>query len=201
MWGTEGKDQAAADQFFEALDPEPASPSLPAAPTGQAGGARRQFPAIMVPFSPCPTVLARCGICPAAWLPNSSEHHPQLVARASREADRGLDGHDQAATQPRCSQHAPQAEIVIDNYHVTALATKALDKVRTAHCGTSYAPASAPATPPRRPRTPGSSLLKNPYHLTDRQAATLAALHTAAKRVPSAWAHEDTDPWRSSSPA
>jgi len=30
-------------------------------------------------------------------------------------------------------QHAPQATIVIDNYHVVQLATKALDEVRREH--------------------------------------------------------------------
>ena len=36
------------------------------------------------------------------------------------------------------------------------------------------------------------SLLKNPEHLTDRQAATLAALKTAGGKVPRAWAHKET---------
>jgi transposase len=30
-------------------------------------------------------------------------------------------------------EHTPQAEIVIDNYHVVALATNALDEVRREH--------------------------------------------------------------------
>lgn len=36
------------------------------------------------------------------------------------------------------------------------------------------------------------SLLKNPEHLTDRQAATLAALQATGVKVPRAWAHKET---------
>lgn len=67
-WGCEGKGQAAADDFFEELDPPPAAPA-PAHPTRP-----RQLPepAIMVPFGPCPAVAAGHGIH-GAWLPDSEE--------------------------------------------------------------------------------------------------------------------------------
>ena len=121
VWGIEGKGQAAADQFFEALDPEPAAPSLPPPPARQARLAPE--PAIMVPFGPCPTVPAGCGI-PAAWLPDGSELHPQLLARASRLTAVSMDMTGGYAASVR--QHAPQAEIVIDNYHVVAVRHEAL---------------------------------------------------------------------------
>jgi hypothetical protein len=118
VWGTEGKGQAAADQFFQALDPPPAPSRQP------------PEPAIMVPFGPCPTVAAGGGI-PAAWLPDGSELDPQLLARASRLTAVSMDMTGGYAKSVR--EHAPQAEIVIDNYHVVALATKALDEVRREH--------------------------------------------------------------------
>ena len=74
VWGIEGKGQAAADGFFQALDPPPTPSPQP-----------RQPPelAIMVPFGPCPTVDAGEGI-PGGWLAPGLELDPQLVARASR---------------------------------------------------------------------------------------------------------------------
>ena len=62
VWGTEGQGQAAADEFFAALDPPPAEPSAPAASSSEPAAA------IMVPLGPCPTVPAR--------------GHPRGVARA-----------------------------------------------------------------------------------------------------------------------
>jgi transposase len=141
----------------------------------------------MVPFGPCPTVLAGCGI-PAAWLPDGSELHPQLVARASRLTAVSMDMTGGYAASVR--QHAPQAEIVIDNYHVTALATKALDEVRREHWNELRAAGASDTA--KAFKDARWSLLKNPEHLTDRQAATLAALQTAGGKVPRAWAHKET---------
>ncbi len=121
VWGTEGKGQAASDEFFAALDPPPAPSTQPRQPpeTG-----------IMVPFGSCPAVAAGSGI-PAAWLQDGSELDPQLVARASRLTAVSMDMTGGYAKSVR--EHAPQAEIVIDNYHVVQLATKALDEVRREH--------------------------------------------------------------------
>jgi transposase len=86
-------------------------------------------------------------------------------------------------------KHAPQAVICIDNYHVVQLATRALDEVRREHWNELRAasePAAAKAFKDAR-----WSLLKNPQNLTDRQAATLAALHAAGGKVPRAWAMKE----------
>jgi transposase len=177
-WGTEGKGQAAADEFFAALDPPPAPSRPPRQPPE---------PAIMVPFGPCPTVAAGGGI-PTAWLPDGSELDPHLVARASRLTAVSMDMTGGYAKSVR--EHAPQAEIVIDNYHVVALATKALDEVRREHWNELRVAGAGDAA--KAFKDARWSLLKNPEHLTDRQAATLAALQTAGGKVPRAWAHKET---------
>ena len=123
VWGTEGKGQAAAEQFFEALDPPPGEDP----PAAVATSSWEPVPAIMVPFGPCPTVAAGEG-AHAAWLEPGIELDPQLVARASRLRAVSMDMTGGYAAAVRA--HAPQATIVIDNYHVVALATKALDEVR-----------------------------------------------------------------------
>ena len=174
-WGTEGKGQAAADQFFAALDPPPAPSRQP------------PEPAIMVPFGPCPTVAAGGGI-PAAWLPDGSELDPQLLARASSLTAVSMDMTGGYAKSVR--EHASQAEIVIDNYHVVALATKALDEVRREHWNELRHTGETGAA--KAFKDARWSLLKNPEDLTDRQAATLAALQTAGGKVPRAWAHKET---------
>jgi len=125
VWGTEGKGQAASDEFFAALDPPPEDPPARA---GQPSW--EPVPAIMVPFGPCPTVPAGEGV-PGAWLQDGSELDPCLFARASRLRAVSMDMTGGYAASVR--QHAPQAEIVIDNFHVVQLATKALDEVRREH--------------------------------------------------------------------
>ena len=168
-WGTEGKGQAAADGFFDALTRRP-RPST--------SRASRPEPAIMVPFGPCPTVPAGEGI-PGGWLAPGLQLDPQLLARASRLTAVSIDMTGGYAASVR--EHAPQAEIVIDNYHVVALATKALDEVRREHWNElRHAGAGDAAKAFKDARW---SLLKNPEHLTDRQAATLAALQTAGGKA------------------
>jgi transposase len=123
VWGAEGKGQAAADQFFAELDPEiatsPSPPPQPPANRSAHAKPPRQAPepAIMVPFGPCPTVPAGHGI-QGAWLPDGSEIDPQVVARASRLTAVSMDMTGGYAASVR--KHAPQATIVIDNYHVCA---------------------------------------------------------------------------------
>jgi len=132
VWGCEGKGQADGDEFFEELDPEPAVPSpLPDRPpvrTKQPPPPPE--PAIMVPFGPCPTVPAGHGII-GAWLQPGRELDPRIVARASRLTAVSMDMTGGYAASVRAN--APQATIVIDNYHVVQLATKALDEVRREH--------------------------------------------------------------------
>jgi len=176
-WGTEGKGQAAADQFFAALDPPPTDRSAqPQAPE----------PAIMVPFGPCPTVPAGHGI-QGAWLAGDLELEPAIFARASRLRAVWMDMTGGYAKSVR--QHAPQAEIVIDNYHVVALATKALDEVRREHWNElRHAGETAAAKQFKHDRW---ALLKNPDDLSDQQAATLAAIQTGDGKVARAWAMKE----------
>ena len=82
-------------------------------------------------------------------------------------------------------EHAPQATIVIDNYHVVALATKALDEVRREHWNELRS--AGESEPAKAFKDARWSLLKNPEDLTDRQAATLAAFHAAGGKVSRAW--------------
>jgi len=177
-WGTEGKGQAAADEFFAELDPPPAPSRQPRQPPD---------PAIMVPFGPCPTVAAGEGI-PSGWLQPGGELEPAIVARASKLTAVSMDMTGGYAKSVR--EHAPQAEIVIDNYHVVALATKALDEVRREHWNELRHLGETGAA--KAFKDARWSLLKNPEHLSDRQAQTLAALQTAGGKVPRAWAHTET---------
>ena len=87
-------------------------------------------------------------------------------------------------------KHAPQATIVIDNYHVVQAATKALDEVRREHWNELRQAGDADTA--KAFKDARWSLLKNPEDLTDRQAQTLAALHTVGGKVPRAYAHKET---------
>jgi transposase len=176
VWGAEGKGKAAADRFFEELDPP--------APCGQP---RPPEPAIMVPFGPCPTVPAGHGI-PGAWLAPGSELEPAIVARASRLTAVSMDMTGGYAKSVR--EHAPQATVVIDNYHVVQLATKALDEVRREHWNELRAAGELDTA--KEFKDARWSLLKNPEDLTDRQAQTLAALTASRGKLARAWAHKET---------
>jgi transposase len=177
VWGTEGKGQAAADEFFDALDPPGEDPPAAAGPSSP-----EPVAAIMVPFGPCPTVPAGEGIY-GAWLQADSELDPRLLARASRLTAVSIDMTGGYAKSVR--EHAPQATIVIDNYHVVQLATKALDEVRREHWNELRHSDDQDAA--KAFKDARWSLLKNPEDLTDRQAQTLAAFHTAGGKVPRAW--------------
>ena len=118
VWGTEGKGQAAAAEFFAELDPPPAE-----APAHAGQPSWQPEPAIMVPFGPCPTVPAGHGIH-GGWLQDGSEIEPAIFARASRLRAVSMDMTGGYAKSVR--EHAPQATIVIDNYHVVAVRHEAL---------------------------------------------------------------------------
>ena len=175
IWGTEGKGQAAADRFFAELDP-------PLPPPDPEAGAPLPAPGIMVPFGPGPSVAAGDGVI-AAWLPADLELEPSLFARASMLRAVSMDMTGGYAASVR--QHAPQAAIVIDNYHVVALATKALDEVRREHWNElRRSGESAAALQFKHDRW---ALLKNPDKLTDRQTATLAAIRATRSKLARAW--------------
>ncbi|MGH2870584.1 MAG: transposase [Solirubrobacteraceae bacterium] len=181
VWGTEGKGQAAADQFFEALDPPPSEPPVPA---GQSSW--KPVAAIMVPFGPCPTVPAGQGI-PGAWTGEGTELDPCLFARASRLSAVSMDMTGGYAKSVRA--HAPQASIVVDNYHVVQLATKALDEVRREYWNELRAAGHAAAA--KQFKTDRWALLKNPDDLSDRQASTLAAIQAGGGKTARAWAMKE----------
>lgn len=181
VWGTEGKGQAAADEFFAALDPPAEDPPAHA---GQLSWDPE--PAIMVPFGPGPTVPAGEGI-PGAWITEGSELEPAIFARASRLTAVSMDMTGGYAKSVR--EHAPQATIVIDNYHVVQLATKALDEVRREHWNQLRHAGQADAA--KQFKHDRWALLKNPDDLSDRQASALAALQAAGGKVPRAWAMKE----------
>ena len=86
-------------------------------------------------------------------------------------------------------EHAPQAVICIDSFHVVQLATKALDEVRREHWNELRHTGDRDAA--KRFKGSRWALLKNPGDLTDRQADTLAALHATGGKVPRAWAMKE----------
>jgi transposase len=181
VWGTEGKGQAAADEFFDALDPPPAEPPAHAGPASW-----EPQPAIMVPFGPCPTVPAGHGIH-GAWLQAGEEIDPRLLARASRLRAVSMDMTGGYAASVRT--HASQATIAIDNYHVVALATKALDEVRREHWNELRQAGQADAA--KQFKQDRWALLKNPDDLTDHQAAVLAAIRQGGGKLARAWAMKE----------
>jgi transposase len=83
-------------------------------------------------------------------------------------------------------EHAPQATVVIDNYHVVALATKALDEVRREHWNELRATGDRDTA--KQFKNSRWSLLKNPQDLSDQQAATLAAIKAGGGKTARAWA-------------
>jgi transposase len=118
VWGCEGNGQAAADAFFDELDPPPPPPepervALP----------WPSEPAIMVPLGPCLTVPAGHGI-QGAWLPEGEELEPAIFAPASKVRAVSMDMTGGYAKSVRVN--APQATICIDPYHVVQVRHEAL---------------------------------------------------------------------------
>lgn len=155
VWGTEGKGQAAADEFFAELDP-------PAA------------------------VAAEDAVEPPeveAGQPAQVDAGHQVRQRAGKLTAVSMDMTGGYAKSVR--RHAPQAVICIDNYHVVALATRALDEVRREHWNQLRGAGDSDAA--KQFKHDRWALLKNPADLTDQQAATLAALQATGGPVPRAW--------------
>jgi transposase len=73
-------------------------------------------------------------------------------------------------------QHAPQATIAIDPFHVVALGNRALDDVRRGYCELRRV---GDRTAARRFKDARWTLLKAPGNLTDKQSVTLARLKRA----------------------
>jgi transposase len=141
VWGADGKGQAAAERFFDALDPADPENAGPQTVGVQAS---------------------------------------QLTA-----VSMDMTGGYAAAVRSR----APQAEIVIDNYHVVALATRALDEVRRAHCNELRTGGQiAAAVQLKQDRW---ALVKNPDQLTDAQAQTLSIIQAVGGKVARAWAMKE----------
>jgi len=161
VWGCEGKGQAAADAFFAELDPV----------TRQDADHGRDAEAAEIQVK----------------APAEAEADDAIGERAGQLRAVSMDMTGGYAKSVR--RHAPQAVICIDNYHVVALATKALDEVRREH----WNMLRAAGDPDAAKQFKGSrwSLLKNPADLTDRQADTLTALHAAGGKIPRAWAMKE----------
>jgi len=158
VWGAEGKGQAAADAFFAELDP---GQPLDASPGSDAEAPQMQ-----------------------ALNTAASPDQPAVGERAGKLRAVSMDMTGGYAKSVR--RHAPQAVICIDNYHVVALATKALDEVRREHWNQLRHAGDRDAA--KAFKDSRWSLLKNPEDLTDQQADTLAALHVAGGKIPRAWA-------------
>jgi transposase len=161
VWGTEGKGQAAADAFFAEFDPDERDDEE--SETG--------------PHAESPEVEAE--------RPVDEQHdEPTIGERAGKLTAVSMDMGEGYAKSVR--EHAPEAVICIDNYHVVQLATKALDEVRREHWNELRRAGERDAA--KEFKDARWSLLKNPEDLTDRQSETLAALHAAGGKVPRAWA-------------
>jgi transposase len=85
------------------------------------------------------------------------------------------------AKSARKSDHAPQAVLCIDNFHVVALATKALDEVRRDYWN--QLRALGDQVTAKRFKDARWALLKNPDNLTDTQAITHRELKRAGGKV------------------
>jgi transposase len=175
VWGCEGSGAAAADEFFDELDPPPHDIAAPE-PAKQPREASE--PAIMVPFGPCPTVPAGHGI-PGGWLQPDLEVEPAIFARAGLLHAVSMDMGPGYAKSVRAN--APQAVICIDPYHVAQLANQALDEVRRSYWNELRSLGDQDAA--RRFKDARWSLLKKPEKLTDTQATTLARIKGAGGKV------------------
>ncbi len=161
VWGTEGKGQAAADEFFAELDCD----------TRRNADHGRDAEAAEIHVK----------------APAEADADVAIGERAGQLRAVSMDMTGGYAKSVR--RHAPQAVICIDNYHVVQLATKALDEVRREHWNELRQAGDPDAA--KQFKDSRWSLLKNPEDLTDRQADTLTALHAAGGKIPRAWAMKE----------
>jgi hypothetical protein len=142
------------------------------------GSPRRRSWSRSVRARPCPTVPAGHGI-QGTWLQAGEELESAIFARASRLTAVSMDMTGGYAKSVR--EHAPQATIVIDNYHVVQLATKALDEVRREHWNELRHTGDPDAA--KQFKHSRWSVLKNPQDLTDQQATTLATIRSGGGKT------------------
>lgn len=162
VWGCEGKGQAAADAFFAELDPADREPETEQARDAESSEIQAE------------QIVA--------------DAEDAIGERAGQLRAVSMDMGEGYAKSVR--EHAPQAVICIDNYHVVQLATKALDEVRREHWN-ELRHTGGDSDAAKQFKDARWSLLKNPGDLTERQTATLAALHAAGGKVPRAWAMKE----------
>ena len=149
VWGAKGAGTQAADAFFAELDPPASAPAFPAKP---------------VPEQPDAVAEA------------DSAHAPTPVAQHARQL-RAISMDMGPGYAKSAREHAPQAVICIDPYHVVQAANQALDEVRRAYWNELRA--AGDRTAARRFKDARWSLLKRPENLTDTQAQTLAEIKRA----------------------
>jgi transposase len=153
VWGTEGAGENAADEFFAELDPELAvEPPQPETDEIQVEPPDASHPK-----------------------PDVQDRERRVGERASQLGAISLDMGPGYAKSAR--NHAPQATVCIDPYHVVQLANKALDEVRRGYWNELRALGDQDAA--KRFKDARWSLLKAPKNLTDKQAATLRRLKAA----------------------
>ena len=150
VWGGVGRSAATADEFFAALDP-PGTPDL------------REVPADAEP---------------GRVAEGAAGDQPSVGARAAQLTTISMDMGPGYAKSAR--EHAPQAVICIDPYHVVQLANRALDEVRRDYWN-ELRDADQPDAA-RRFKDARWALLKNPDDHTTTQAATCASSRTPAAR-------------------
>jgi transposase len=151
VWGTEGAGAAAADRFFAELDPP--TPPVPAPPET---AAQLAIPGVHDGPSPDP-----------------------VGKRASKIAAISMDMGPGYAASAR--EHAPQAVICIDPYHVVALTTRALDEVRRGYWNELRLSDDQLAA--KRFKDARWVLLKNPENLSEKQAQIYQRLRAAGGDV------------------
>jgi transposase len=157
VWGTEGAGEKAADRFFAELDPETTDCSPPPEPREIQAGSTH----------------------PSDVEPAGEEPEQHVGERAGKLEAISLDMGPGYAKSAR--NHAPQAVICIDPYHVVQLANKKLDEVRRAYWNELRSLGDQDAA--KRFKDARWSLLKKPENLTDTQATTLRRLKAAGGEV------------------
>jgi len=155
VWGGVGRSAATADEFFAALDPpgkQPDTPDLPEVPADTE---------------------------PERVTEGAGGDLPTVGPRAAQLTTISLDMGPGYAKSAR--EHAPQAVICIDPYHVVQLGNRALDEVRRDYWNELRDAAQPGAA--KRFKDARWALLKNPDDHTSTQAATLRKLKNAGGAV------------------
>lgn len=154
VWGAEGRSAAVADRFFAELDPP-------------------------VPESVADADLGDDAPVVAGVVERDEQDRSRVGLRAARLEAISLDMGPGYAKSAR--QHAPQAVICIDPYHVVQLANRALDEVRRSYWNALRDNDQTDAA--KRFKDARWALLKNPEDHTTTQALTLRKLRRAGGDV------------------